>query len=68
MTRKFLRQWKAILREGMPRLRRYACVELHIKTNNKIVLKVSLLHHHSIGFQDAHYKNICECKIVAFQE
>ena len=26
----FLRQWKAILREKLPRLRRYSCVELKI--------------------------------------
>ena len=63
----FLGQWKVILCEGVPRLRRYACVELHVKTNNKIELKVSLLRHHSIGFQQTHYKHICKCKIEAFQ-
>ena len=36
--------------------------------NNKIVLKVDLPHHHSIGFQYTHYKNSCKCKIIAFQE
>ena len=43
------------------------CRAVHLN-NNKIVLKVDLPHHHSIGFQYTHYKNSCKCKIIAFQE
>ena len=43
------------------------CRAAHLN-NNKIVLKVDLPHHHSVGFQYTHYKNICKCKIIAFQE
>ena len=43
------------------------CRAAHLN-NNKIVLKVDLPHHHSIGFQYTHYKNSCKCKIIAFQE
>ena len=53
---------------GSAKAKKICMCRAALLNKNKIVLKVDLPHHHSIGFQYTHYKNICKCKIIAFQE